>query len=109
VRRYRPGHFVGQAAITNAGPLAGMRCCISAHGFALVMARSGRPLSAVRRMPASMPNHKDHEKDVEAEACLTPWIEKKADAATAACSSAVAPKGGGPKGLRPNADRRARP
>ena len=69
MRRYRPGRFVGQAAITNAGPLARMRCCISAHGFAVVMARSGRPLSAVRRMPPSMPNRQDHEKDVEAEAC----------------------------------------
>jgi hypothetical protein len=73
VRRYRPGRFVGQAAITNAGPLAGMQRCISAHGFAVVMARSGRPLSAVRRMPPSMLNRQDHEKDVEAEACARTW------------------------------------
>jgi hypothetical protein len=73
VRRYRPGRFVREAAMTNAGSLAGMWRCISAHGFAVVMARSGRPLSAVRRMPPSMPNHKDHEKDVEAEACARTW------------------------------------
>jgi hypothetical protein len=37
------------------------------------MARSGRPLSAVRRVPPSMPNRQDHEKDVEAEACARTW------------------------------------
>jgi hypothetical protein len=37
------------------------------------MARSGRPLSAVRRMPPSMLNRQDHEKDVEAEACARTW------------------------------------
>ena len=40
LRRYRPGRFVGEAAMTNAGSLAGMRRCISPHVFAAVMARS---------------------------------------------------------------------
>ena len=64
--------------MTNAGPLAGTRRCISPHVFAVVMARSGRLLSALRPMAPSMPTHKDHEKDVGAEACPRPWVEKKA-------------------------------
>jgi hypothetical protein len=39
---YRPGRFVREAAMTNAGSLAGMWCCISQHVFAIVMARSGQ-------------------------------------------------------------------
>ena len=93
LRRYRPGRFLGEAAMTNAGPLAGMRRCIFPHVFAAVMARSCRLLSALRPMAPSMPTHKDHEKDVRAEACPRSWVEKKADAATGACSSADAPKG----------------
>ena len=38
LRRYRPGRFVGEAAMTNAGPLAGRRRCIFPHVFAAVMA-----------------------------------------------------------------------
>jgi hypothetical protein len=37
LRRHRPGHFVREAAMTNAGPLAGTRSYISAHVFAAVM------------------------------------------------------------------------
>jgi hypothetical protein len=55
LRRYRPGRFVGKAAMTNAGLLAGTRRCISPHVFAVVMARSGRLLSALRPMAPSMP------------------------------------------------------
>ena len=73
LRRYRPGRFVGEAAMTNAGSLAGMRRCISPHVFAAVMARSRRLLSALRPMAPSMPTHKDHEKDVRAEACPRSW------------------------------------
>jgi hypothetical protein len=36
------------AALTNGGPLAETRRCISPHVFAVVMARSGRLLSALR-------------------------------------------------------------
>ena len=94
LRRYRPGRFVGEAAMTNAGPLAGTRRCISPHVFAAVMARSGRLLSAVRPMAPSMPTHKDHEKDVGAEVCPRSWVEKKATR-DGACSSADVPKGRG--------------
>jgi hypothetical protein len=69
LRRHRPGRFVREAATTNAGPLAETRRCISPHVFAVVMARSGRLLSALRPMAPSMPTHKDHAKDVGAEAC----------------------------------------
>ena len=69
LRRYRPGRFVGEAAMTNGGPLAETRRCISPHVFAAVMARSRRLFSALRPMAPSMPSHKDHEKDVRAEAC----------------------------------------
>ena len=110
LRRYRPGRFVREAAMTKAGSWAGMWRCMSPHVFALVMARSGRLVSALRPMAPSMPTHKDHEKDVGAEASPRSWLEEKADAATGACSSADAPKGGGgPKGLRPDPERRARP
>jgi hypothetical protein len=95
LRRYRPGRFVREAAMTNAGSLAGMWRCMSPHVFAIVMARSGRLLSALRPMAPSMPTRKDHEKDVGAEACPRSWVEEKADAATGACSSADAPKGRG--------------
>jgi hypothetical protein len=109
LRRYRPHRFVREAEMTNTGTLGGMGRCISAHVFAVVMARSGRLLSALRPMAPSMPTRKDHEKDVGAEACPRSWVEEKADAATGACSSADAPRGGGPKGLRPDPERRARP
>jgi hypothetical protein len=48
LRPYRPGRFVGEAAMMNAGPLAGTRRCISPHVFAVVMAHSARLLSALR-------------------------------------------------------------
>jgi hypothetical protein len=64
LRRYRPGRFVREAAMTSVGSLAGTRRCISPHVFAAV----GR-LSALRPMAPSMPSHKDREKDVGAEAC----------------------------------------
>jgi len=57
LRRYGPGRFLGEAAMTNAGPLAGTRRCISPHVFAIVMARSGKMLSALRPMAPSMPAH----------------------------------------------------
>jgi hypothetical protein len=65
LRRYRPGRFVREAAMTSMGSLAGTRRCISPHVFAAV----GRLLSALRPMAPSMPSHKDREKDVGAEAC----------------------------------------
>ncbi len=46
--RYRPGRFMGKAAMTNAGSLAGMWRCVSPHVFAIVTARSGSLLSALR-------------------------------------------------------------
>ena len=51
---------------------------------------------------------KDHEKDIGAGPARGHGVEKKADAATGACSSAD-PRGGGPKGVRPDPERRARP
>jgi hypothetical protein len=69
LRRYRPGRFVAEAAMTNAGPLVETRRCISPHVFGAVMARSRRLLSALRPMAPSMATHKDHEKDVRAETC----------------------------------------
>ena len=72
------GPLRGEAAMTNAGPLAGTRRCISPHVFAAVVARSRRLLFAVRPMAPSMPAHKDHEKDVGAEACPRSRVEKKA-------------------------------
>jgi len=81
--------------MTNAGLLAGTRRCISPHVFAVVMARSGRLLSALHATAPSMPIHKDHEKDAGAEACPRSWVEEKAGAATRARSSADASKGRG--------------
>ena len=100
LRRYRPGRFVGEAAMTNAGPLAGTRRCISQHVFAVVM---GAPAGCFPRCGPWRRRYrpvKDHEKDLGAEACPRSWVEKEADAATGACSSAD-PRGGGAKGLRP--------
>jgi hypothetical protein len=55
LRCYRPGRFVlGEAAMTNAGSLAGMWRCISPHVFATVMARTGRLRSVLRPMAPSM-------------------------------------------------------
>jgi len=51
-------------------------------------------------MPLSMPTHKDHEKDVGAEACPRPRSRRRL--ATGAWSSIVASRRGGPKGLGPN-------
>ena len=51
------------------GTVVGTRRCMSPHVFAIVMARSGRLLSASWPMAPSMLTHKDHEKDVGAEAC----------------------------------------
>jgi hypothetical protein len=65
LRRYRPGRFVREAAMTSMGSLAGTRRCISPHVFAAV----GRLLSALRPMAPPMPSHKDREKGVGAEAC----------------------------------------
>jgi hypothetical protein len=65
------------AAMTNARPLPGTRRCISPHVFAAVMARSGRLLSVLRLMAPSMPTHKDHEKDVGAEAAADATVEKR--------------------------------
>ena len=93
--RYRPGLFVGEAAMMNAGPLAGTRRCISPYVFAVVTARSGRLFSALRPLRAVDADPKDRENDVGAEACPRPWVEKKTDAATGACSSADAPQGAG--------------
>ena len=53
LRRYRPGRFVREAAMTSMGSLAGTRRCISPHVFAAV----GRLLSALRPMAPSMPTH----------------------------------------------------
>ena len=106
LRRHRPGRFLGEAAMANAGALAGRRRCISRS----VRSRHGALWQAAFRVAAHGAidaAHKDHEKDVEAEACPRSWVEKKADVATGACSSADAPRGGGPKGLRLNPGRRA--
>ena len=65
------------AAMTNARPLPGTRRCISPHVFAAVMARSGRLLSVLRLMAPSMLTHKDHEKDVGAEAAADATVEKR--------------------------------
>jgi hypothetical protein len=107
LRRYRPGRFVREAAMMDAGSLARMRRGMSPHAFAIVMARSGRPLSVLRPMAPSMPAHKDHEKDIGAGPARGHGVEEKAH--DGACSSADALRGGGPKGLRPNPERRARP
>jgi hypothetical protein len=103
------GRFLGEAAMTNAGPSAGMWRCMSPHVFAIVMARSARLPSALRPMAPSMPTHKDHEKDVGAEACPRSWVEVKADAATGHVRQLTPQRGGDPKGLRRNPKRRARP
>ena len=68
LRRYRPGRFLGEAAMTNAGSLAGRRRCIS-RMCSRPSWRSCRLLSALRPMAPSMPTPKDHEKDVGAETC----------------------------------------
>jgi hypothetical protein len=95
-------------ALTNGGPLAETRRCISPHVFAAVVARSRRLLFAVRPMAPSMPAHKDHEKDVGAEACPRSRVEKKAR--DGGYVRRLTPQGaGGPKGLRLNRERRERP
>ena len=66
--RYRPGRFMGKAAMTNAVSLAGMWRCVSPHVFAIVIGALWQPAFRVarpwRRRSAT---HKDHEKDVRAE------------------------------------------
>jgi hypothetical protein len=76
--RYRPSSFVGEAAMTNAGPLAlHIPVCVrSRHGALRHTAFRVAAHSAVDADP------KDRENDVGAEACPRPWVEKKADAAT---------------------------
>ena len=100
LRRYGPGRLVGGAAMTNVGPLAGMWRCISQHVFAIVMARSAGCFPRCGPWRRRYLPVKDHEKDLGAEARLRSWVEKEADAATGACSSAD-PRGGGVKDLRP--------
>jgi hypothetical protein len=93
LRRYRPGRFVREAAMTNTGLLAGMWRCMSPHVFAIVMARSGRLLSALRPMRRRCRPTRIM-KDVGAEACPRSWVQKKAAAATGACFDLDdAPKG----------------
>jgi hypothetical protein len=55
LRRYRPGRFVGEAAMMNARSLARTRRFMSPHVFAIVMARSGRLPSTLRPMAPSTP------------------------------------------------------
>ena len=50
---------------------------MSPYVFAAVMARSGRLLSVLRLMAPSMLTHKDHEKDVGAEAAADATVEKR--------------------------------
>jgi hypothetical protein len=69
LRHYRPSRLLGEAAMTNAGSMAGMWRCMSPH----VRSRHGgslRLLSALRPTAPSMPTHKDHGKDAGAEASL---------------------------------------
>jgi hypothetical protein len=57
LRRYRPGRFLGEAAMTNAGSLGRDAALHIPHVFAAVMARSRRVSSALRPMAPSMPTH----------------------------------------------------
>jgi hypothetical protein len=80
--------------MTNAGSL-GRDAAL--HIPACVRSRHGAIWQAAFRVAAhgAVDAHKDHEKDVGAEAPVDAAVEKKADAATGACSSADAPNGGG--------------
>jgi hypothetical protein len=103
LRRYRPGRFVREAAMTNAGPSAGTRRCISPHVFAVVMARSGRLLSPLRPMAPSMPTHKDHKKDAVApRPARGHGSGRRLTPRWGVFRRLTSPRGGGPKGLRPD-------
>jgi hypothetical protein len=84
------------AALTNGGPLAETRRCISPHVFAAVMARSRRLLSAVRPWRCRWRPTRIARKTLEPR----PARGRR---------SAYAPRGGGAKDLRPDLERRARP
>ena len=93
LRRYRPGRFVREAAMTNVGSLAGTRRCISPHVFA------GRRQAAFRvaAHAPSMPSHKDREKDLEPR----PARGHRSRSRLAAGRVGRRRPEGGPKGLRP--------
>ena len=94
--------------MTNAGLLAGRRRCIFPHVFAAVMAL----LQAAFRVAAHGAVDADPQGSRErrwSRGLPRSWVEKKADAATGACSSADGPRGGGPKGLRPTRSRASLP
>jgi hypothetical protein len=80
--------------MTNAGSL-GRDAAL--HIPACVRSCNGAIWQAAFRVAAhgAVDAHKDHEKDVGAEAPVDAAVEKKADAATGACSSADAPNGAG--------------
>jgi hypothetical protein len=77
LRRYRPGRFVGEAAMTNAETV-GRDAAL--HIPARVRGRHGALCQAALRVAAdgAIDTHKDREKDVGAEARLRSWVEKKA-------------------------------
>jgi hypothetical protein len=66
LRRYRPGRFLGEAAMTNAGRLGRDAALYIPHVFAAVMARSRRLFSAVRPWRCRCRAHKDREKHIRA-------------------------------------------
>ena len=110
LRRYRPGRFVGEAAMTNAGPLAGMRRCISPHVFAVVMARSGRLLSALRAHGAVDADPQgSRERRWSRGLPEVMGSRRRLTPRRGHVRRLTPPRGGGPKGLRPNPERRARP
>jgi hypothetical protein len=95
------------AALTNGGPLAETRRCISPHVFAAVMARSRRLLSAVRPWRCRWRPTRIARKTLEPRPARGHRSRRRL--ATEACPSAYAPRGGGAKDLRPDLERRARP
>jgi hypothetical protein len=109
LRRYRPSRFLGEAAMTNAGPLAGTRRCISPHVFAIVMARSGRLLSALRPMAPSMPTHEGSRERRWSRDLPEVMGSRRRLTPRRGNVRRLTPKGRGSKGLRPDPERRARP
>jgi hypothetical protein len=109
LRRYRLGRFVGEAAMTNAGPLAGTRRCISPHVFAAVMARSGRLLSAVRPIGAVDAGPQgSRERRWSRGLPEVMGSRRRLTPRRGHGRRLTPPRGGGPKGVRPNPERRAR-
>ena len=95
LRRYRPGRFLREAAMTNAGPLAGTRRCISPHVFAVVTALWQVAFRVERPWRRRCRPTRITRKTLEPRPARDNGLRKRLTPRRGACSSADAPKGRG--------------